>query len=107
MMLDVMILLLTILLADPLTIVEADRLFGYGADHAREVQALKTLERALADAPTDYDLLWRAARSYYYTGDGAPTKERLSFFERGIEVGKRAVAQNPQGVEGHFWLGAS
>jgi hypothetical protein len=102
-----MILLLTILLADPLAIAEVDRLFGYGADYARESQALKILERDLANAPADYELLWRAARSYYYNGDGAPVKERLTYFERGIEAGKRAVAKNPQGVEGHFWLAAS
>jgi tetratricopeptide (TPR) repeat protein len=102
-----MLLLLTILLANPSTIAEVDRLFGYGADRTRESEALNILERALADAPADYDLLWRAARSYYYTGDGAPPRGRLSYFERGIEAGKRAVAQNPQGVEGHFWLAAS
>ena len=42
-----MILLLTILLADPATIAEVGRLFGYGADHARESQALNVLERAV------------------------------------------------------------
>src|SRR5262249_53689618 len=85
---------------------EADRLFGYGADYAHERQALETLERALTNDPNDYQLLWRAARSYFYVGDGAPAKERLGYFERGNAVGQRAVAKNPDGVEGHFWLGA-
>src|SRR5688572_18093379 len=91
-----MILLLTILLANAVTIAEVDRLFGYGEDHARESRALNILEKAVAAAPADYDLLWRLARSYYYTGVGVPPKQRVSYFERGIEAGKKAVAQNPQ-----------
>ena len=99
--------LFVLLLTSPTTIDDVDRLFGYGADHANERQALQLLELALKDAPNDYKLLWRAARSYYYTGDGAPAKERLSYYERGIQAGNRAVAQNSQGVEGHFWLAAN
>jgi tetratricopeptide (TPR) repeat protein len=102
-----MILLLTIMLASSATLSEVDQLFGYGAKHAQEIRGLEILEQALALSPADYDLLWRTARSYYYAGEGAPPQERLIYFERGIAVGKRAVAQNPQGVEGHFWLAAS
>ncbi len=102
-----MIFLLAILLANPAAVADADRLFGYGADRGREKQALDILERAVADAPSDYELLWRLARSYYHVGDGAAPKERLGYFQKGIETGKRAVARNPQGVEGHFWLAAS
>ena len=85
---------------------EVDRLFGYGANYDQERQALDVVERALAGNTNDYQLLWRAARSYYYAGDGAP-KDRIAFFERGIDAGMRAVARNPDGVEGHYWLGAS
>src|SRR5207253_635583 len=86
---------------------DVDRLFGYGADPARERQALQILERAVASDPANYELLWRAARSYYYVGDAASGKEKVVYFERGIDAGKRAVAQNSNRVEGHFWLGAS
>jgi tetratricopeptide (TPR) repeat protein len=102
-----MVLLLLFLLADPATIAEVDRLFGYGEDHAHESEALQILERATRENPNDYDLLWRIARSYYYTGVGMPPKDRIAYFERGIETGKRAVAQSPERVEGHFWLAAS
>jgi len=102
-----MALLLILLIADPATLAEVDRLFGYGEDHANEAQALQIIERATRENPNDYDLLWRTARSYYYTGIGMPPKDRISYFERGIELGKRAVTRNPEGVEGHFWLGAN
>ena len=102
-----MILLLTLLLANPATLAEVDGMFGYGVDRAREVQAANLLDRAVAEAPADYELLWRAARANYWLGNRAMPKERLAWYERGIELGKRAVAQKPDGVEGHFWLGAS
>jgi hypothetical protein len=103
----IMILLLALLLTNPAIIADVDSLFGYGADHASEVQALEILERAAADAPADYDILWRLARSYYWAGDAAAPKVRLDYLLKGIDAGKRAVAQQPQGVEGHFWLGAA
>ncbi len=86
---------------------EADRLFSYGADSAAERQALALLEQALARDAKNYQLLWRAARACYYVGDGAAKKEKLGYFERGIAAGQRAVAEQPNGVEGHFWLGAN
>ena len=30
----------------------------------------------------------------------------MFFLSAGIEMGQRAVAQQPAGVEGHFWLAA-
>jgi Tfp pilus assembly protein PilF len=86
---------------------EADRLFSYGADSAAERQALALLEQALARDAKNYQLLWRTARACYYVGDGAAKKEKLGYFERGIAAGQRAVAEQPNGVEGHFWLGAN
>jgi tetratricopeptide (TPR) repeat protein len=88
-------------------IAEADRLFGYGAEPANERRALELLDSAVKESPADYSLLWRAARSYYYTGDGVAAKERVKYFERGIEIANRAIAQNANGVEGHFWLAAN
>src|SRR5439155_2870030 len=70
-------------------------------------QALATLTRALLTDAHNYQVLWRAARAYYQVGDDASDREKQRYFERGIELGKRAVAQQPSGVEGHFWLGAN
>jgi tetratricopeptide (TPR) repeat protein len=85
---------------------DADRLFAYGENYENERRALEILENALATDPNDYQLLWRVSRSYYYVGDGAG-KDRTRYFQKGIDAGLRAVARNPGGVEGHYWLGAS
>jgi Tfp pilus assembly protein PilF len=86
---------------------DIDRLFNYGADPGNEKQALEIVERALKDKPNDYDLLWRAARSYYYTADGVAARDRLQYYNRGIAVGSRAVEQKTDGDQGHFWLAAN
>src|SRR5215831_18158819 len=86
---------------------EVDRLFVYGGDNERERQAFEVLERALKETPNDYHLLWRAARSYYYFGDGAMGRDRADYFEKGIAASMRAVAENGAGAEGHFWLGSN
>jgi tetratricopeptide (TPR) repeat protein len=86
---------------------EADGLFSYGEDMARDRQALTILTRALGTDADNYQLLWRTARAYYQVGDDASDSEKRHYFERGIETGQRAVAQQPTGVEGHFWLAAN
>lgn len=91
--------------ADP--IAEADVLFSYGEDTARDLQALAMLTRALVTDAHNYQVLWRAARAYYQVGDDASDREKQRYFEHGIEMGQRAVAQQPASVEGHFWLAAN
>src|SRR2546428_10029260 len=82
-------------------IADADALFSYGEDTARDLQALATLTRALLTDAHNYQGLWCAARAYYQVGDDASDREKQRYFERGVEFGKRAVAQQPSGVEGH------
>jgi tetratricopeptide (TPR) repeat protein len=91
--------------ADPAA--AADALFSYGEDTARDLQALATLVRALVTDEHDYQLLWRAARAYYQVGNDASDEEKQRYFEHGIALGQRAVAQQPSGAAGHFWLAAN
>jgi tetratricopeptide (TPR) repeat protein len=88
-------------------VAEADALFTYGEDTTRDLQALATLVRALVTDAHNYEVLWRAARAYYQVGDDASDREKQRYFESGIEMGQRAVAQQPSSAEGHFWLGAN
>jgi len=86
---------------------EADNLFTLGDDAGRDKQSMGVIERALAANGNDYQWLWRAARVYYFVGDQAAKSEKVSYFEKGIAVGQRAVAAEPNAVEGHFWLGVN
>jgi len=86
---------------------EADWLFTFGEDAERDKQSLAVIERALAGNGNDYQWQWRAARVYYYVGDAAGKTEKLPFFEKGMNAGRRAIAEQPNAVEGHFWLAAN
>jgi len=86
---------------------EADNLFTFGEDTARDKKSMEVIERALAANGNDYQWLWRAARVYYYVGDEGEKSDKLTFFEKGINVATRAIAAQPDAVEGHFWLGAN
>jgi tetratricopeptide (TPR) repeat protein len=86
---------------------EADHLFTFGEDTERDKQSLAVIERALVGAGKDYQWLWRAARVYYYVGDAAGKTEKLPWFEKGMGVAQRAIAEQPNAVEGHFWLAAN
>jgi tetratricopeptide (TPR) repeat protein len=89
------------------TFQEADHLFTYGDDASRDQQALAVIEKALANDGNNYQWLWRAARARYHVGDEARKADKLKHFESGIAYAQRAVAQLPNAVEGHFWLGAN
>ncbi|MGE0130687.1 MAG: TRAP transporter TatT component family protein [Blastocatellales bacterium] len=86
---------------------EADKLFTFGEDVERDKQSQSVIERALAGNGKDYQWLWRAARVYYYVGEEAAKSEKLAFFEQGMNAGHRAIAEQPNAVEGHFWLAAN
>jgi tetratricopeptide (TPR) repeat protein len=83
---------------------DADRLFSHGEDAARDRQSFDTLDKAIASDANNYQLLWRFARACYYVGDEA-SSDKVRYFERGIAAGQKAVALQPNAVEGHFWLG--
>lgn len=86
---------------------EADYLFTFGENAGRDKQSLAVVERALAAEGSNYQWLWRAARVYYYVGDEGAKNDKLAFFQKGIDIAQRAIANQPNAVEGHFWLAAN
>jgi hypothetical protein len=68
---------------------------------------LKVLDEALAADADSYALLWRAARAENELGTHLSGREQKEAFDAAIDLGKRAVAAKDDGVEGHYWLGAS
>lgn len=86
---------------------EADSLFTFGENVEQDKKSLAAIERVLHAGANDYQWLWRAARAYYYVGEEADKNGKLAFFQKGISVAQRAVAAEPNAVEGHFWLAAN
>lgn len=87
---------------------ELDKLFA-GRD---ELRNLHRAEALLADRskehPSEYESLWRAGRIWYYLAEGQKEKKfKLNYFEKGLNVSRRAVEVKPERPEGHFWLAAN
>jgi hypothetical protein len=63
------------------------------------------VQGALARAPQDYGVLWRAARVSFWQSDdpGQGNDERSRVGKDGWDLAERAVAVNPNRVEGQYW----
>jgi hypothetical protein len=62
-------------------------------------------QSALARAPQDFGVLWRAARVDFWLSDdpGRSKEERSRVGKEGWDLAERAIAANPMRVEGHYW----
>ena len=93
---------------NPELLQQADQSYLDRADLARVREGLETLRRARAVDFGNYEVTWRTARLNYTLGDRTTDKaEKEKAFKDGIEAGETAVKAAPEGVEGHFWLGAN
>lgn len=65
----------------------------------------RLVEQALAQAPSDYGVLWRGARMYFWSSDnGALAKgARSDLGKKGWDLGERAIKVKPGGIEGHYY----
>ncbi|MFL5302401.1 MAG: tetratricopeptide repeat protein [Anaeromyxobacteraceae bacterium] len=75
-------------------------------DQPGKLEAMRTdLEAAERAAPDDYGVLWRLSRLYFWLSDdlALPDAEKSKLGKKGWELGDRATAANPNGVEGWFY----
>lgn len=70
-------------------------------------KGLEVLRAAVRDNPQDYEAWWRISRTACYIARHTDSPEKRRLLNEGIQGGKRAIALRPNGVEGHFWLGAN
>jgi hypothetical protein len=79
------------------------------AQVAQAKSAVNTYEKAV-EAGAGYEAMWEGARAVYYLGEfpmeNASRDSRIALFERGKRLAQLAVKANPNGAEGHFWLGS-
>ena len=79
------------------------------ADAGQAQSAWDLFKQAAAADGASYAARWEAARACYYLGEyampGAKDDAKMALFQEGIDLAKQAVALDPKGVEGHFWLG--
>ena len=91
----------------PARVIEADDYFLGRAKLENVQQGVALLKQEAGQNAKSYEVWWRLAKFYNYIGRRTQGNERMKALEAGIETGKKAVALNPNRVEGHFWLGAN
>ncbi len=92
-------------LSDPVR--EADDYYLGRAKLENVREGMVLLREAVRKNAQDYETWWRISRFACYLARHASGAERSRDLEEGIEAGKKAVALQPNHVEGHFWLGAN
>jgi tetratricopeptide (TPR) repeat protein len=79
------------------------------AEPASAKAALDLFKQAARENPQSYEAAWEGARASYFYGTytlaDASDSEKMAIFQDGIDLAKQAIALQPKGVEGHFWLG--
>jgi tetratricopeptide (TPR) repeat protein len=84
---------------------QADAQYEKRADPAAAALAVALYQKAVAADPGNYPAWWHLARACWWWGDHAPRQARLALFDQGKTAGEHAVALQPQGRDGHYWLG--
>ena len=86
-----------------------DALHARRDDPAALAEARRLADGALARAPADYDVLWRAARVTFAESDlpNRSREERSRLGKEAYDLAERAIAANPNGVAGQYWAALS
>jgi tetratricopeptide (TPR) repeat protein len=94
---------------EPAVLDRARAAYVQRADPAQAQAAWDLFKQAAAGDGASYPARWEAARACYYLGEyampGAKDDVKMALFQQGIDLAKQAVALDPKGVDGHFWLG--
>lgn len=88
----------------------ADLCYRDRANLSNVNQGLQLLRQVASDDSSNYETWWRISRFQNFLGREQEDKDdqaAMRSFESGVEAGRRAVALEPNRVEGHFWLGAN
>lgn len=76
------------------------------ADHAE--RAIIFYKKIIEIDPGNHEIHWRLSRSYKWRGDRtASPKEKLAAYKAAVHCAKKAIALDPEGVNGHLMLGIS
>jgi hypothetical protein len=98
--------LLPVCAEEPSLMAQADAAYAKREDVPQAKIAMITYQRlAESDPQHAVDAYWKAARAAWWVGDHATDRsEKMNIFLSGADFAKRALAINPESVEGHYWL---
>jgi tetratricopeptide (TPR) repeat protein len=87
---------------------EGDLLWQARAEEGKALASIAAYKRVLEIDENNYDACWKIARSCFFLGDGLPETDEMKvrhreMGEQGMPYGKKALAINPGGIEGHYY----
>jgi tetratricopeptide (TPR) repeat protein len=86
----------------------ADQLYKERGDLNKALQAYKKYKEAIKEKHGTYEALWKAAKTGFYLMEVLKNKkEKGKIMKEVVQYARQAVETNPDGVEGHFWLGVN
>jgi hypothetical protein len=87
------------------TLGQIDGLHHRRDDPAALADERRLVEQALGRAPQDYEVLWRAARFYFWLSDdpGAAAEARSGLGKTGWDIAERAISANAGQPAGYYW----
>jgi tetratricopeptide (TPR) repeat protein len=89
-------------------IVQADKLCLEMKDMATAKEAESLYLKSFGLTGSKYDVYWRLSRVLYYIGEHTENKkEKKSIFDRGVYYAEKAVEEEPEKPDGHYWLGVN
>jgi hypothetical protein len=89
----------------PAMLARIDELHRRRDDKSAFAEEQRLVQAGLARTPNDYELLWRAARFYFWASDdpGLGKEQRSHWGKDGWDIAEHAIAVNPNDVAGYYW----
>jgi hypothetical protein len=89
----------------PALLARVDQLYARRDERAAWSEEQRLISAALQQAPDNYDVLWRAARVFFWLSDDPAVggEQRSKWGKQGWDLAERAVAIKPSDVAGHYY----
>jgi tetratricopeptide (TPR) repeat protein len=89
----------------PASLARVDDLYRRRDDKGAWHEEQRLVQGLLARAPNDYEVLWRAARFYFWASDdpGVSKEQRSRWGKDGWDIAEKAISLNPSDVAGYYW----
>jgi hypothetical protein len=89
----------------PVALARVDELHRRRDDKTAWNEEQRLVQSLLARAPGDYDVLWRAARFYFWASDdpGVSKEQRSRWGKDGWDIAEKAITIRPNDVAGYYW----
>jgi len=89
----------------PVLLTRVDDLYKRRDDKTAWHEEQRLVQGLLARSPNDYEVLWRAARFYFWASDdpGVSKEQRSRWGKDGWDIAEKAIVANPNDAGGYYW----